>query len=69
MTKKRKPANQAAFAMLVRKYGKARIAEFAGVSLQALTKWNSVPLPRVPAIAKATGLPPEKILPDPYSPE
>lgn len=59
--------NQAAYQALLRKFTKACIADMAGVSRQALTKWESVPPNRVPALAEKTGLPPEEILPEPYA--
>jgi hypothetical protein len=59
--------NQAAYQALLEKYSKSRIAEMAGTSRQALTKWHIVPIARVQAIAKETGIKPEELLPEPYS--
>ena len=59
--------NQEAYRALQTKYSKSLIAQFAGVSRQALTKWTEVPAGRVSAIAEATGLRPEEILPEPYT--
>lgn len=59
--------NKAAYQALLGKFTKALLADFAGVSRQAITKWESVPPSRVAAISKGTGLPPEEILPDPYA--
>lgn len=58
--------NQAAYQALLTKYSKALLAEFAGVSRQAITKWDSVPPARVAKISEATGLKAEEILPEPY---
>lgn len=61
--------NQAAYQALLKQFSKACIADMAGVSRQALTKWESVPPTRVKAIAEKSGLPPEEILPEPYASE
>lgn len=65
-----KSKNQQAYDDLVRKYGKAEIARWAGLSRQALSKWDkigAVPATRVQAISAASGLPPEVIRPEPYA--
>lgn len=59
--------NQAAYQALLQRYSKALIAEMAGVTRQYITKWDTVPLKFVPLISAKSGIPPEKILPDPYS--
>jgi hypothetical protein len=61
--------NQAAYQALLTKFSKACIADMAGVSRQALTKWKSVPPNRVAAIAEKSGWRPEEILPEPYASE
>lgn len=61
------PKNEAAYQALLKKFTKSLLAEFAGVTRQAMTKWKSVPPSRVAIISKKTGLPPEKIRPDPYA--
>ena len=59
--------NEAAFQFLLRKFSKACIAEMCGVSRQAITKWRTIPGPRVKKLAAATRLPAEKIRPDPLA--
>lgn len=59
--------NEAAYQALLEKFSKALLAEFAGVTRQAMTKWRSVPPSRVAAISEKTGWPPEAILPEPYA--
>lgn len=59
--------NEAAYQALTKKYAKALIAEWAGISRQALTRWNTVPSNRVADIAKASGLSPEELRPEPYA--
>lgn len=59
--------NQIAYQALLKKFSKALIAEFCGISRQAMTKWDSVPPARVAVLAEKTGLSPEEILPEPYS--
>jgi len=59
--------NEAAYQALLGKFTKACLAEMAGVSRQAITKWSTVPASRVPAIAEASGLPAEVIRPEPYA--
>ncbi len=59
--------NEKAYQDLLKIYSKALIAELAGVSRQALTKWKTVPAPRVQQLADATKMPPEKIRPEPYA--
>lgn len=65
-----KTRNQQAYDALVDAHGKAAIARWAGVSRQALAKWDAhgaVPANRVQAIVDASGLPPETIRPEPYA--
>lgn len=59
--------NEKAYQDLLKKYAKALIAEMCGISRQSLTKWHTVPAARVGKLAEATGLPPEKIRPEPYA--
>jgi hypothetical protein len=59
--------NQIAYQALCQRYSKGLIADFAGVSPQALTKWSVVPANRAMAISTATGIPLEELRPDPYS--
>lgn len=66
-TPKQLTKNELAYQQLVQEYGQATVARFAGVTRQAVTKWDVVPFPRVAAIADATGLPPEAIRPEPYA--
>lgn len=61
--------NQQAYQALLKKYSRGAIAEMAGVSKQAVTKWQSVPLIRVHTISQNSGIPPEELLPEPYSTE
>lgn len=44
--------------------GIAWLARAVGVRKQALSRWDRVPLDRVPAVSRATGLPKYKIRPD-----
>lgn len=60
-------ANEIAFQSLQEKFTKACIAEMAGVTRQAITKWATVPSARVAAVATASGLTPEQIRPEPYA--
>ena len=57
--------NQAAYLALTRKYSKGLIAEFAGITPQLLTRWDSIPPKYAEAIAKRTGMSVEELLPDP----
>jgi hypothetical protein len=57
--------NQLAYQRLVQQYSKGLIAEFAGVTPQLLTRWDTVPPRYVEAISKQTGIPIEELLPDP----
>ena len=59
--------NQKAYQALLKQFTKACLAEMAGVSRQALTKWETVPATRVQSIAAGTGLSPEVIRPEPYA--
>lgn len=59
--------NRAAYQALLKKFRKSLLADLAGVTRQALTKWEQVPLSRVNAISQKTGIPPEEILPEPYA--
>lgn len=59
------PKNKSAFQKLLKKYTKARIAEMAGLTRQAITSWEAVPVAHVIILSEKTGIPPENILPDP----
>jgi hypothetical protein len=59
--------NQIAYQALCQRYSKGLIADFAGITPQALTKWSVVPANRARAISDATGIPLEELRPDPYS--
>lgn len=59
--------NQDAYKALLKKFTKACIAEMAGVSRQALTKWETVPGARVAKISEASGLSADEIRPEPYA--
>lgn len=59
--------NEAAYQALLKKYAKALIAEMCGITRQSLTKWATVPAARVQKLSEATGLPPEKIRPEPFA--
>lgn len=59
--------NEKAYQDLLKKYAKALIAEWAGVTRQAITRWKTVPASRVSAIAEAAGLKPEILRPEPYA--
>jgi len=67
MTTATKSKNEAAFQALLGKFTKSCIAEMAGVSRQALTKWKTVPAARVATIAAASGLSEDEIRPEPYA--
>ena len=59
--------NQIAYQALCQRYSKGLIADFAGTTKQAITKWRVVPANRARAISDATGIPLEELRPDPYS--
>lgn len=42
----------------------ADMAKQLGISVQAIYKWEVVPLNRVRAVSELTGIPPEKLRPD-----
>jgi hypothetical protein len=59
--------NEAAYQALLGSFTKSCLAEMAGVSRQAITKWSTVPAARVQKLAEATGLKSEQIRPEPYA--
>lgn len=67
MAEKEPTKNELAYQKLVELYGQAGVARAAGVSRQALAKWDAVPFTRVQHIADHTGLPTQKIRPEPYA--
>ena len=57
--------NQEAYQALLQKFSKTLIAQFAGVTKQALTGWDAIPAIRAHEISKNTGIPVAELLPDP----
>jgi hypothetical protein len=67
MTKK-KPTDEQAFAALVETYGKAALAQAAGLkSRQAATRWTKIPHKHAINIATSLGIPRSKVLPSLFS--
>ncbi len=62
---KRTP-NQAAFQALIEQHSKASIARMIGSTKQYISYWEEVPVKYVATISNITGIPPHKILPNPY---
>mgnify|MGYP000305345706 FL=1 len=48
-------------------YTKTQIAEMLGISKQAITRWNAVPLRYVRTIHEKTGIPKSELLPSEFS--
>ncbi len=48
-------------------FTKTQIAEMVGVTKQALTRWNAVPLKYVRIIHEKTGIPRAQLLPSEFS--
>lgn len=67
MSGKEPTKNELAYQKLVELYGQAGVARLAGVSRQALAKWDAVPFTRVQQIVSNSGMKPEKIRPEPYA--
>lgn len=60
--------NAEGLALVWTKIYPAELARQLGLSRMAPTKWKAVPLERVTAVASATGLPREHILPEIFGP-
>jgi hypothetical protein len=58
--------DEQAFQVLCLYFQKALIAEFVGVSKQAVSKWKSVPPRYVKVLSEKTGFPREELLPSMY---
>lgn len=59
--------NQLAFMAILRKVTKAELGRMAGVSRQAINKWDAIPGDYVVAIAAGTGLSEAQVRPEPYA--
>lgn len=64
-------SDEAAYANLLSEDGfgftKTQLAEMVGISKQALTRWDKVPLKYVRIIHEKTGIPKRKLLPSEFS--
>lgn len=48
-------------------YTKTKIAEMLGITKQAITRWEAVPLRYVTALSKETGIPKAELLPSEFA--
>ena len=60
--------DKAAYAsLLARGYTRTHIAEILGISKQAITRWEVIPLKHVTKLSNATGIPRKHLRPSEYT--
>ena len=60
-------ADQEAYQRLLHHYTKMKLGQIVGISKQAVSRWDTVPLKYVRAISEATGIQKKKLRPSDFT--